>query len=165
MRLSPPEIWIVHRPDVEREEFDPAELALIDSGEKHVYDIAIIAPRTDENRDHPDRWTILDICGNYFGGPGCDNVYSTPATIPDEYVRYYAADMWTSAFNVGVSQIVHHAGRNLWVTHIDLVDTVETWAGITGYATGRLICRDIADPSGHVLLPVEDARPVGELTA
>ncbi len=144
MRLSLPEIWIRPQSDVDLKDYEDKDAAAISAGDIVVYDLAIIEPRTDENWESPEAWEFLDSCGNYFGNPGNDNIYGAPQQIDDEFLRFYATDMWM--FNLGIrpgSLFLHqgqvHAVLGLECEPYDM-DSI-------GYATGFLVCRPM--DGGH----------------
>ncbi|AZM47853.1 hypothetical protein DMB38_20510 [Streptomyces sp. WAC 06738] len=161
MRLLPPEIWIALRSDIDLKEYEDEDAAAIRAGDIAVYDVAIIEPRTDENWDEPKEWTFLDSCGNYFGNPGQDNVYSHPRQISDENLRFYVIDMWM--FNLGIRQgdLIHYGGK----VHAVLGLECEPYdMDAVGYATGYLVCRPAAG-GALVRVSAENAtRRVLELT-
>ncbi|MEU5306410.1 hypothetical protein ACH4YO_40635 [Streptomyces noursei] len=158
--MSLPEIWIQLRSDVDLKEYEAEDATAIRTGEIVVYDIAIIEPRTDENWDSPEEWTFLDSCGNYFGIPGQDNVYSHPRQITDEILRFYITDMWMHNLGIRPGDLIHHKGQVQAVLGLEC-EPYEM--DIVGYATGHLVCRP-AGGGAPIRVPAEDGlRQVLEL--
>lgn len=162
MHVFLPEIWIVPRPDADLKDFDEKEAAAIRAGEIAVYDIAIIEPRTDENWESPEDWVFLDSCGNYYGAPGHDSVYSDPQQIRDAWLRYYATDMWMYRLGIKPGELLLHQGQMYAVLGFEC-EPVEL--DPIGYATGYLVCRPAGGGSPVRMAPAESMRQVLELTA
>ncbi|MEV5264764.1 hypothetical protein [Streptomyces werraensis] len=160
--MSLPEIWIGLSQDVDLAHFEDEDAAAIRAGELAVYDIAIIEPRTDENWDAPEDWVFLDSCGSYYGAPGHDNVYSHPQRIGDEWLRYYATDMWMYRLGIRAGDLLLHQGQVHAVLGFEC-EPVER--DPIGYATGHLVCRPAGGGAPVRVTPADPLRLVLELTA
>lgn len=161
MSVSPPEVWIIRQQTVEPDLFEGKVEAQIRAGDLVVYGIAVIEPRTDANWDYAESWEYLDDCWNYIAPPGYDNVYADPRKIGDEWLRYYATDMWAFACGVMEGDLLRHNGQIHWVMTPEFADQDY---GSIGTATGYLFLVPTAGgyPSRVWL---GDAQPVKELGA
>ena len=82
------------------------------------------------------------------------------AYIHDEYVRYYATDMWAYACGIQVGYLVRFFSENYWVMGPECIDQEY---GAIGCATGNSICHPAAG-GAPLSLWVGNLTPVRELT-
>lgn len=162
MRLSLPEILVRPQSDIDLKDYEVEDAAAIRAGDIVVYDLAIIEPRTDENWETPEAWEFLDSCGNYFGGPGNDNIYSDPRHITDEFLRFYATDMWMYNLGIRPGSLFLYRGQVHAVLGLECepydMDSI-------GYATGFLVCRPAAGGPPVRVSPEDATQRVLELGA
>ncbi|MFE2538993.1 hypothetical protein [Actinacidiphila glaucinigra] len=139
MELPLPEILIEFRAVSDRDlgEFDDHDAEAIRAGDRLVYDITVIAKRSDENWNQSRKWTHLETSTNYVAAPGNYGIFDNPRQIADDGLRYYAADMWAYYCGIEPGSLVRHAGQTLCVMRREHVDQDY---GSVGFATGYFIC-------------------------
>ncbi|MEU1816163.1 hypothetical protein ABZ543_13330 [Streptomyces roseifaciens] len=139
-----PEVWIRLTPshEVDLTEFDDEDATEILKGDKRVYSIVIIQQRTEENWNSPADWNILEDCDRYIGRPGLDRVYESPKYIADQWIRYYAMDMWVGSFGF-------KTGDRVMTTKGDFYEVIaleyEEDDEARGAYTGAVVCTEHKD--------------------
>lgn len=157
VQLAPPRIRVRvqfdDEPDANKiEDWLDADAAAIRAGRKMPYVV--------EALDGAGR--VLADCANLIAAPGFEGVYQCPDEVPEKWLAYYAADIWTPAFGFVPGDLAVIADENLVVVDFQQVDQEY---GDTGYNTGYLICQSTRNSADRFLVWVEELAKVKEITA
>ncbi|MEU9050097.1 hypothetical protein AB0D37_06790 [Streptomyces sp. NPDC048384] len=101
------------------------------------------------------RWLAENHLWNFVGTRDMVGTFKNPEEIPDEHLRFYAADLWTGCHNIEASDRVH-IGRSSRSWVVDRVETVP-YEHTTAW-TGYVICKPVSGDRRPVRVAVESLR-------
>ncbi|MFF4699878.1 hypothetical protein [Streptomyces chattanoogensis] len=105
---------------------------------------------------------VITDLPNRLARPAFEGVYQRPDEIHDEWLAYYAADLWTPCFGVAPGDLVTFGAENLIVINYDQVDQDY---GTIGANTGLILCQPLTNEFPRLLVWVEYLEKVREITA
>lgn len=132
------------------DDFEDEDAAEMRAGRK-VPIVVEVQVRNDNNT----RWLAEDHLWNFVGTKDMLGTFKSPAAIPDEHLRFYAADLWTGCHNIEAGHRVRVVpGRRSWL--VEQVEAVhyENATAWTGYA----ICKPEFGSDPAIRVAVENLR-------